>query len=202
MMETTVKEWPQVWRVCLSEAPDACYIDLPLISGDSGIRIYALDLMGKTAHNSAAAKSLCALIEKTGLEFDVLITAESKAIALTNELAKLVNNNDYVVLRKSPKLYMPDPVMVQVQSITTKNVQYLYLGRDKADELAGKKAIVVDDVVSTGGTMDAILDMADKVGFEAVLIATVLTEGDDRSEYRGIPLVKLDHIPLPDMLEL
>ncbi len=197
-MTTTVK-WPDVWRVCLCEDADAdaCFVDLPLVSGDNGVRIYALDLMGKTVQNSAAAKSLCDRIKETGIDFDVLITAESKAIALTNELAKLVNNEDYIVLRKSPKLYMPDPVMVEVQSITTKNVQYLYLGRDKADALAGKKAVVVDDVVSTGGTMDAILDMANKVGFEVSLIATVLTEGEDRDQYRGIPLVKLDHIPLP-----
>ncbi|HBT95545.1 MAG TPA: adenine phosphoribosyltransferase [Coriobacteriia bacterium] len=196
----TVQDWPQSWRICLKGDPDSCYIDLPLVSGHNGVRIYALDLMGKTGQNTAAAESLCNMIGDRGLDYDVLITAESKAIALTNELAKLVNNEDYVVLRKSPKLYMPDPVMVEVQSITTKNVQYLYLGRDKANALVGKRAIVVDDVVSTGGTMDAILDMADKVGFEVTLIATVLTEGEDRTQYRGIPLVKLGHIPLPEAL--
>lgn len=191
------KDWPKSWTICLRDAPYLCSVDLPLVSGDNGVSIYALDLMGKTVQNAAAAESLFDLIKGLNLAYDVLITAESKAIALTNELADLAGGSDYIVLRKSPKLYMPNPVVVEVQSITTKNVQHLYLGRDKADDLAGKKAIVVDDVVSTGGTMDAILDMADKVGFDVVLIATVLTEGEDRDSYRDIPLIKLGHIPLP-----
>lgn len=39
----------------------------------------------------------------------------------------------YFIARKGPKVYMPDPIHVEDQSITTAGVQKLFLGRDDAD---------------------------------------------------------------------
>ncbi len=57
-------------------------------------------------------------------------------------------------------------------------------------------------MVSTGGTIDAVLAMSREIGFEISVIACALTEGEKRTEYEGIPLVSLDHIPLPGFANL
>ena len=92
---------------------------------------------------------------------------------------------------------MVDPVGVTVQSITTHGKQELWIGKEKYQHFVGKKLCFLDDVVSTGGTIDAMLELAPKIGIEISVIACVLTEGVQRTEYKGIPLVSLDHIPLP-----
>ena len=84
-----------------------------------------------------------------------------------------------------------------MQSITTHGQQELWIGREKYSHFQGKKLCFLDDVVSTGGTIEAAFALAKEIGVEIAVIACVLTEGQERAEYKGVPLVSLDHIPLP-----
>jgi adenine phosphoribosyltransferase len=189
-------DWPVEHEVTLYSGEDGeLVVKLPLVVSPGGFSLYALDLMGRTEWNICAAKSLSERL--VAFDFDRILTAESKAIALTQELASRLGQRDYVVLRKSQKLYMKDPVCVDVQSVTTTALQQFYLGRDQVALLEGRRVCVVDDVISTGGTAAAIFRMAEKIGFEVVVIAVILTEETPRTEYRGIPVVSLGHIPLP-----
>jgi adenine phosphoribosyltransferase len=163
----------------------------------NGQRIFAFDLMGKAMWNQVCAQLLATRIRESGIEFDIFLTAEAKAIALNQALAEAMGHDDYIVARKSLKVYMTDPIELSVTSITTSVPQKFYLGRERCDMLRGRRVCVVDDVVSTGGTMGAFLDMATRVGFEIVLIACAFTEGIERTEFHGIPLISLDHIPFP-----
>lgn len=108
----------------------------------------------------------------------------------------------YLELRKSKKSFMVAPQGVTVQSITTQGKQKLWIGREKYEYFSGKKLCFLDDVVSTGGTIDAVMELAPKIGIEISVIACVLTEGTARTDYKGIPLVCLDHIPLPGKLHV
>ena len=191
-----IDAWPEYFTV---EVDEGYSLQLPLISDENGFSIYVLDLMGRVDWNKSVAASLYARLNEAGHEFDIILTAEAKAIALAEELAACCGHSEYVVLRKSPKLYMQKPiVVVDVQSITTKALQHFYLGRDKADLLKGKRVCVLDDVISTGGTMKAIFDVAEQIGSTISVIAAVLTEGELHGEtFAGVPLVCLGNIPLP-----
>ncbi|MDR0424997.1 MAG: adenine phosphoribosyltransferase [Clostridiales Family XIII bacterium] len=177
-------------------------VRLPLVKVDDELSIYSFNMMGKADWNRTAAESLAGIIQPLcdgsadGM-FDVVLTAESKAIGLTDQLARRLGIDRYVVLRKSVKAYMKNPIGVDTQSITTGGTQRLYLDESDFELLQGKRALVVDDVVSTGGTLDAIFRMAEKAGFKITLIACVLTEGIKRSEYGQVRMISLDHIPLP-----
>ena len=92
---------------------------------------------------------------------------------------------------------MIDPVGVEVTSITTHGKQELWIGKEKYARFQDKKLCFLDDVVSTGGTIDAALELTKKIGVEIGVVACALLEGDRRDSYRGIPLVSLDWIPLP-----
>ena len=94
-------------------------------------------------------------------EFDILLTAEAKGIPLAHEMSRQ-SGKPYVCARKGVKLYMPDPVVVEDQSITT----------------AGKRVLVVDDVISTGGSLKALDELAEQTQCTIVGQAAVLAEGD------------------------
>ncbi|MDR1078114.1 MAG: hypothetical protein LBL55_05570 [Propionibacteriaceae bacterium] len=187
------QEWPDRWTVQLGSQT----AELPLITMPNGQRIYAFDLMGRTAWNATAADLLVQRIEASGVDFDIMLTAEAKAIALTQSLAERMGGQQYIVARKSLKVYMTYPIELNVVSITTSAPQKFYLGKDRYEMLRGRRVCVVDDVVSTGGTMGAFFDLARRVGFEIGLIACVLTEGVERTEFNGVPLLSLGHIPFP-----
>ncbi|MDR1953115.1 MAG: adenine phosphoribosyltransferase [Clostridiales Family XIII bacterium] len=189
-----ISNWPSSNIVRLSSAVSA---ELPLIKVNNDFWIYSFDMMGKHRWNLAAANTLEAMIRENGSKFDIFVTAEAKAIGLTENLVRLFDHDEYVVLRKSIKAYMENPATVDVKSITTESLQQFYLGQEKFSLLKGKRVCVVDDVVSTGGTLEAFFQLSEKVGFEIALIACALTEGKDHESYRGVNILRIGNIPLP-----
>lgn len=127
-------------------------------------------------------KSAEKLLEKTG-DFDIIVTAESKGIPLAYEMARQSGKN-YVVARKSVKIYMKNCVCVNVKSITTDAVQTLYLGEDEAEMIKGKKILIADDVISTGESLRAIEELVTAAGGIICGKCAVLAEGnaDERND--------------------
>ena len=168
-------------------------VDLPMLDLGDGFYIYSFDMSGECEWNRVAASSL--LEKLAAYDYDGFVTVQTKSCGLTQAIS--ANYPSYLEIRKSKKGFMVDPVGVTVQSITTKGTQELWIGKEKYQQFVGKKLCFLDDVVSTGGTIDAMLELASKLDIEISVIACVLTEGVERTEYKGIPLVSLDHIPLP-----
>jgi adenine phosphoribosyltransferase len=168
-------------------------VELPMLDLGDGFYIYSFDMTGECEWNRVAAKEL--LKKLAPYDFDGFVTVQTKSCGLTQQIS--ANYPKYLEVRKSKKAFMVDPVGVTVQSITTHGKQELWIGKEKYQHFVGKKLCFLDDVVSTGGTIDAMLELAPKIDIEISVIACVLTEGVQRTEYKGIPLVSLDHIPLP-----
>ena len=185
------QNWPLTWPIQLGDMELA----LPLVRGGDGFQIYAFDLMGRGAWNVAAAEALARRLAL--FDFDLLLCAESKSIALAERLSRLLGQDDYVVLRKSRKLYMADPLVVGVKSVTTTAPQQFFLGRDQQDLLRGKRVCVLDDVISTGGTLRAMHEVARALRCDVIVNACVLTEEAAIEAFGGAPVVSLGHIPLP-----
>lgn len=113
--------------------------------------IAAFIMFGDIEMTEVAARELLKRVP----EHDVVVTAEAKGIPLCYEMARQGCRN-YVVARKSVKVYMGNPIGVTVNSITTKNEQKLYLGEDDVNLLNGKRVLLVDDVISTGESLHAL----------------------------------------------
>jgi adenine phosphoribosyltransferase len=188
------KEWPAVWKVNL--APDY-EISLPLMDLGGGFKIYSFDMTGEAEWNRVAAGQLKTKL--TGYDFYSYVTVQTKSSGLTQAMCS--TQKRYLELRKSRKGFMREPKHIMAKSITTQDPQGLWIGKEKYEEFQGKKLCFVDDVISTGGTIEAALAIAKEIGFEISVIACVLTEGEKRTHYKGIPLVSLDHIPLPGHTE-
>ena len=110
-------------------------------------------------------------------EFDVLVTAEAKGIPLAYEMSRQ-SGKPYITARKGVKLYMKNPVKIDDQSITTANKQTLVIDQSDIDQMNGKRLLLVDDVISTGGSMHAIEALVSKSSGTIVGRCAVLAEGD------------------------
>jgi len=161
--------------------------ELPLCKLNDELQIAAFVLFGDVELTEKAAAALLAIAP----EHDIIITAESKGIPLAYEMAKQSGNNNYVVARKAPKLYMKDIVYTQVKSITTKANQVLCLGADKAAMLKGKRVLIVDDVISTGGSLASVAHLVEQIGGNIVGKMAVLAEGDAMERADIMALAKL-----------
>ena len=101
-----------------------------------------------------------------------------------HELCRLRGLPYYIVARKSVKPYMSQPLTDEVVSITTQKAQTLCLDGKDALLLKGKKVAVVDDVISTGESLQAIERLVEKAGGEIVAKAGHLGRGRCRQAKR------------------
>lgn len=147
----------------------------PLFEVAPGVKIAIFNMLGDTFVVKAAA---AALAEKLKDETsDVLVTAEAKGIPLIYEMSALMGL-PYVVLRKTYKSYMGNAISAETKSITTGETQTLYLDEKDIATVAGKQVFLVDDVISTGSTLQAMEQVVANAGGHIGQIAAVFTEGD------------------------
>ena len=161
--------------------------DLPLCPINKELNIAAFVLFGDVELTKKCAK---ALYERAP-EHDVMITAESKGIPLIYEMCRLSGKNRYVLARKSVKLYMRNVVACETKSITTGAVQTLYIDGDDAAYLKGKRVLIVDDVISTGGSLASLENLVAQSGGKVVGKMAILAEGDAIERHDIICLEKL-----------
>ena len=164
--------------------------DLPLFEVAPGLRIAVFNLLGDTEVVEAAARGLARKLE--GIDGDVIVTAETKSVPLVYELAR-VTGKPWVILRKAYKPYMGRAPSAETVSITTGHPQTLFLDEKDHDLVRGRRAVIVDDVISTGSTLEGMRELVLRAGGEVVAEAAVFTEGDSR-ETEGI--LALGHLPL------
>lgn len=148
--------------------------------------IAAFILFGDVELTEACAKELL----KKAPEFDYIVTPEAKSIPLAYEMSKL-SGKKYIVVRKGVKVYMDRPEKVSDQSITTQKEQALYLGHEEGDLLEGKRVLIVDDVVSTGGSLVAVKELLAKFNANVVASCFPVAEGDAADRDDIIYLAKL-----------
>ena len=128
-------------------------------------------------------------------EHDYMITAEAKGIPLIHEMARQSGAKKYFIARKGQKVYMPDPISVDDKSITTLSMQKLYLGADDAALIRHKKILIVDDVISTGGSLRAMEALVEKAGGTVAGRMAVLAEADAA---KRTDIIFLEPLPLFD----
>ena len=172
--------------------------ELPICKVADDLYIGAFICFGDAELTVACARDLLKLVENE--EYDYLFTAEAKSIPLIHEMARQSGAKKYFIARKGPKAYMPDPIHVEDRSITTAGVQKLYLGRDDADMIRGKRIVLMDDVISTGGSLKAMEELVELAGGTVAGRVAVLAEGDaqKRTDIRylaPLPVFNADGTP-------
>ena len=163
--------------------------ELPICKVTDGLYIAAFICFGDAEVTIACARELLKLVPPE--DYDYMLTAEAKSIPLIHEMARQSGATKYFVARKGPKAYMPDPIHVDDQSITTQGMQKLYIGRDDADFIKGKRILLIDDVVSTGGSLLAMEKLVELCGGTVTGRVTCFAEGDAGEKFNIRYLGKL-----------
>lgn len=148
--------------------------ELPICPVTEDLYIGAFVMFGDVELTKACATELL----KVTPEHDIMITAESKGIPLLYEMARQNGENNYLIARKSAKLYMQDVFSVDVKSITTAKKQVLYMDRKDAESMKGKRVVIIDDVISTGESLNALEHLVNIAGGKIVAKLAVLAEGE------------------------
>ena len=152
-----------------------------------------LDIAGFIMFSDVELTVACAeaLLKKCP-EFDLIVTAEAKGIPLAYEMSRQ-SGKKYIPARKGAKLYMEDPVIVEDKSITTEAVQRLVIDKKDLDEMNGKRVLIVDDVISSGGSLHALETLVSRSTATVVGKAAVLAEGDAA---KRTDIIFLEPLPL------
>jgi adenine phosphoribosyltransferase len=164
--------------------------DLRLFEIKPGLRIAILNILGDTELVQAAAKALAKALKQ--VDFNLLVTAEAKSIPLAYALA-VETKKPYLVLRKAYKPYMGAALIAETLSITTGEPQTLIMDEKDQDVARGKKVVIVDDVISTGSTLQGMKMIMEKAAAKVVAEAAILTEGE---RARWSHIIALGHLPL------
>jgi adenine phosphoribosyltransferase len=164
--------------------------NLTLFEIKPGLKIAILNILGDTELVQACAKDLAKRLD--AVQYDVLVTAETKSIPLAYALS-VETRKPYVILRKTYKPYMGEALQAETLSITTGQPQTLFLDEKDRQVMAGKKVIIVDDVISTGSTLQGMRLLIQKSGAQIVAEAAIFTEGE-KAKWREI--ISLGHLPL------
>lgn len=162
--------------------------ELPLCPINENLSIAAFLIFGDVELTIAASEEL---LKKTP-DFDYIITPEAKSIPLAYEMSRQ-SGKPYYVARKKAKLYMQDPVTVNVKSITTESDQILILDGAEGEKIRNKRVIIIDDVISTGESLAAVEKLVGMFDADVVAKVAVLAEGDaaDRDD-----IIFLEKLPL------
>ena len=181
-MSTHAKTHPITHPITIADIECA----LPIINVGP-VSVALLNLLGDSELTEACAE---ALVQRLPAEASILITPEAKAIPLAHAMS-VKSQLPYVVARKTKKPYMVDAVTKTALSITTGKPQDLVLDGSDVARLKGKQVVIIDDVVSTGGTLQALSELLADIGAHSCATMAVLTEGDSRED-----VIALGHLPL------
>ena len=164
--------------------------DLPLFEVAPGTRIAVLNVLGDTELVETAARALADKL--VAIDYAVLVTAEAKSIPLIHALS-VATGKPYVVLRKNYKPYMGDAIEAETLSITTGKPQTLFLDAKDCAVVGDAPVVLVDDVISSGSTLQAMRAIMEKASARIVAEVAILTEGE-RENWHDI--VSLGHLPI------
>ena len=132
---------------------------------------------------------IACIVKNADLDVDKIITIEAMGLPLGSALSQ-VTDIPFVIVRKR-KYELPGEIAVHQATGYSKGELYLN-GINKGD-----RVLIVDDVISTGGTMVATIKALEMAGAEIRDIIVVIERGDGKKMIQDLgyeiqTLIKID----------
>lgn len=167
----------QTWTVDVAGLP----VDLPIVAikPDFAISLMMVIDLGVEFISHVGAELARKL---SPLKPEVIVGAATLGIPVAIEATRALGLDKYVILQKSPKIHLGDALSQTIASITSTGDQRLLLDRRAVPLLAGKRVVVVDDVVASGSSLKGSLELVRAAGGDVVGVGVILTEAKDWRE--------------------
>jgi adenine/guanine phosphoribosyltransferase-like PRPP-binding protein len=148
----------------------------PLADGEHALASLIVNQAGFDVLD-ALAESLAARIAP--LQVDVVAGLPTLGLTLAAAVAGKLGHRRYVPLGTSRKFWYRDELSVALSSITTPTQQKrLYIDPRMLPLLEGRRVALVDDVISSGASILAGLDLLAACGVEPVVIGAAMLQSD------------------------
>ncbi len=121
-----------------------------------------------------------ALAETLGPERpDVVVSVPTLGLPLAEGVARRLGHARKVALSTSRKFWYDEALSEPLKSITTPDqAKRIYLDPRMLPLLAGKRIVVIDDVISSGSSMRSVLRLLETAGAEPVAIGVAMLQGE------------------------
>lgn len=162
---------------------------LPLFEVAPDVKIAIFNMLGDT---EVVEMAVALLTKQMPADADVILVPEVKAVPLGHSLS-VQSGLPYVVARKIRKPYMVNCLETEVVSITTGKPQTLYIDGKDRHLIQSKNVVIVDDVISTGNTLEGLRQLVAEADANIVGEMAVFTEGD---EEQWSDVIALGNLPV------
>jgi adenine phosphoribosyltransferase len=120
------------------------------------------------------AETLDVIKEITDFHCDVIVALEAMGISLVVPLS-LELGIPYVVVRKR-RYGLPGELEIEQRTVYSQREMFIN------DIRRGDRVVLIDDVMSTGGTIKAVIRGLQEIGAEIMDVIIVVEKGDNRKE--------------------
>ena len=179
-----IDETPTIHRGSYRATIGSQQLDLPLVSISEGHAISLLMTIDQgVGFLARAGGDLAELLRPTAPA--IVASAATLGIPVAIEVSRALGLDDYLILQKTPKIHLADALSAPLRSITTGQEQRLLLDRARVSAVAGRRVAFVDDVIATGSSTVASLQLLRQAGAQVVAIGALLSEGEAWRETLG-----------------
>ena len=159
--------------------PDGSQLLLPIriLPGDGAAAVASLIInQASFAVEDAVAAAMAELARPYAP--DVILGVPTLGLPLANNVARRLGHPRMAALGTSRKFWYRDELSAPMSSITSPGQQKtIFLDPRLLPLLEGRRVAVVDDVISSGTSMAAVLTLLERAGIEPVVIAAAMLQG-------------------------
>lgn len=159
--------------------PDGQQLLLPIrvLPGEGNQAVCSLIInQASFAVEDALAAALTGLLAPFSPE--IVIGVPTLGLPLANNVARRLGHRRSVALGTSRKFWYRDDLAEPMRSITSPLPgKTIFIDPRMLPVLDGKRVAVIDDVLSTGSSMSAVLRLLEKAGIEPVAIGAAMLQG-------------------------
>lgn len=159
--------------------PDGSQLLLPIriLPGDGSAAVASLIInQASFAVEDGLAKAMAELVRPYAP--DVILGVPTLGLPLASNVARRLGHSRMVALGTSRKFWYRDELSAPMSSITSPGQQKtIFLDPRSLPLLVGRRVAVVDDVISSGTSMAAVLTLLERAGIVPVVIAAAMLQG-------------------------
>jgi adenine/guanine phosphoribosyltransferase-like PRPP-binding protein len=158
---------------------DGACLHLPIQPLPGGAEAIALLMSNQTPFTveQALGTQLTALAAEFAAE--AIVGIPTLGLDYARWVARDRGFSTYVALGNSRKFWYSDALSVPVHSVTSPGIdKKLYLDPCLVERVAGRRTLLIDDVINTGGSAAAAIELLQRAGAIVIGMCVILIEGD------------------------